>query len=67
MEIELTGIDIPREYNHCSIDNCEKQPSTAVWGGNSMGEQLNVCNYHLKEKLDSGEWTVSQRRLYNED
>ena len=59
MKVVFSGVAIPQNgHNHCHVEECENDPVTAVWMHN---RQTNVCAWHLKVKLESGEWEIARK------
>ncbi len=59
-KIVFTGVAIDVRYNQCNVHGCEEGALTAIWmDGRS---QFNVCAWHLKEKLESGDWVFQLKR-----
>ena len=62
MKIELSGVRVPREHNNCCISGCKNGADTAVWRLRPGRSQMDVCDEHLKEKTESGEWEVTTQQ-----
>ena len=66
MKIEMSGVNVPSEHNPCMVPNedggdCANGACTQVWGPLPGRGAIMVCAWHLKEKLESGEWEIERK------
>ena len=64
-KVELSGVTIPTNgHNKCHISDCKNDACTSVWIKSPYHKdskiQCDVCGWHLKENIESGNWKVKK-------